>query len=316
VLTKPIREQSLLDGFARLFGKSGQSATFVEHEPVLIPQIPCQPLRVLLAEDHKINQRLAVMLLHQASHDVDVAENGEQAVAAVLNSDYDIVLMDVQMPVLDGVEATKRIRALPPPKGIIPIVALTAHAMAGARDEYLAAGMDDYLSKPLEPAALFAALARLANPSATASSSQKTPPADTELHGAEKEADVDELLESGIAILDPVRVATLERVLPTVELIEFVRMFLESLGGLASRIHPLLTGLEFEELCREAHALAGTAGNVGALQVSHWARELEHACKKRDTAAMDRASKAVGQALPQTKVELLRWLDEHRIAAE
>jgi signal transduction histidine kinase/DNA-binding response OmpR family regulator len=307
VLTKPIREQSLLDGFARLFGKSGQSVADVKPEPVLPPQIPCRPLRVLLAEDHKINQRLALMLLGQANHHVDVAENGEQAVEAVLKQDYDIVLMDVQMPILDGVQATKKIRALPPPKGTTPIVALTAHAMAGAREEYLAAGMDDYLSKPLEPAALFAALARLAKSGVTASSHQAISPDE-----AEKEANVDELLESDIAIFDPVRVATLKRVLPTRDLVEFVRMFLEGQGGLASRIHELITSQELDELSHEAHGLAGTAGNVGALRLSHWARELEHACKARNIAAIDRVASAVKQALPQTQLELSRWLDEQK----
>jgi two-component system, sensor histidine kinase and response regulator len=213
----------------------------------------------------------------------------------------------VQMPVLDGVQATKQIRALPPPKGTIPIVALTAHAMAGAREEYLAAGMDDYLSKPLEPAALFAVLARLAKPSDTASPKEVIPDGE-----GETAASVDELLESDIAILDPVRIATLKRVLQAGELIEFVRMFIESLGGLASRIHDLVTGREFDALGQEAHALAGTAGNVGALQLSHWARQLECACKERDAAIIERVAKLVRRALPETQRELSRWLDDQK----
>src|SRR6202035_127589 len=134
------------------------SGTVVEAEAIA----PVRPLRVLVAEDNKINQQLAKMLLQNAGHEVDIVENGEAAVDAVCNGDYDIVLMDVQMPLLDGVQATKRIRALPPPKNAVTIVALTAHAMAGAREEYLAAGMDDYLSKPLDPVALFAKLNEVA----------------------------------------------------------------------------------------------------------------------------------------------------------
>jgi signal transduction histidine kinase/DNA-binding response OmpR family regulator/HPt (histidine-containing phosphotransfer) domain-containing protein len=310
VLTKPIREQALLDGFARLFGKAGSSAPAPKPEPVVPAQIPCRPLLVLLAEDQKINQRLAMMLLRQANHHVDLAENGEQAVAAMQRADYDIVLMDVQMPVLDGGQATKQIRALPPPKGTVPIVALTAHAMAGAREEYLAAGMDDYLSKPLEPAALFAVLARLTEPSIAASSPQATP-----LIEMNKGAILDEPLECGIAIFDSVRVATLKRALPPADLIEFVRMFFDDLGGCTNRIQKLIAVQELDELCQEAHALAGTAGNVGALRLSHWARQLEHACKERDTASIDRAASAVAQALPQTQVELSRWLDEQKIDA-
>ena len=308
VLTKPIREQSLLDSFARLFGKVGPTASDTKPQPALPPQNPCRSLRVLVAEDQKINQRLATMLLQHANHQVDVAENGERAVAAVQTNNYDIVLMDVQMPVLDGVQATKQIRALSPPKGTVPIVALTAHAMAGAREEYLAAGMDEYLPKPLEPATLFAVLARLTEHSITASSPQATPPSETD-----RGAIVDEPLECGFAIFNSTRVATLNRVLPTAELTEFVRMFLDGLPGFTDHIQELIAGQGLEDLRQEAHALAGTAGNVGALRLSHWARQLECGCKELDTTSIDQAARAIGQVLPRTQLELSRWLNEHKI---
>jgi len=311
VLTKPIREQSLLDGFARLFGNAEKNAVTAAPSLVSTPQVPCQPLRVLLAEDHKINQRLAIMLLQQANHHVDVAENGEQAVAAILKQDYDVVLMDVQMPVLDGVQATKQIRALLPPKGTVPIVALTAHAMAGAREEYLASGMDDYLSKPLEPGALYAVLARLAKPGVVTSSNKPIPAGDFD-----KGASAEEPPDSGIAIFDRARVATLKRVLPASELVEFVQMFFESLAGLPSRIHDLITCREFDALGQEAHALAGAAGNVGALQLSDRARHLERTCTDGDAAAINRAANALRQAMPQARAELTLWLDEQKAATE
>jgi len=306
VLTKPIREQSLLDGFARLFDTPRQSTAAIEPERVLPPQVPCRPLRVLLAEDHKINQRLAIMLLSKADHHVDVAENGEQAVAALLKEDYDIVLMDVQMPVLDGVQATKQMRALPSPKGTVPIVALTAHAMAGAREEYLAAGMDDYLSKPLEPEALFAVLARLAKSGDTVSPRQAT---------SAGVYNFDDPLEGEVAVFDPLRVATLTRVLPAEDLIEFVSVFSESLGGLADRLQELITSRDLDELRQEAHALAGTAGNVGALRLSQWARRLEDASKERNEVSIDRAANAIVEALSVTQSELSRWLDEQKANA-
>ncbi len=121
-----------------------------------------RPLRVLLAEDNLINQKLVRAILASAGHQVDIAGNGEAAVEAVRKGDFDLVLMDVQMPVLDGPQATQRIRALPAPKCTIPVIALTAHAMVGAKEQYLAAGMDDYLTKPIDPAALIARLAALA----------------------------------------------------------------------------------------------------------------------------------------------------------
>jgi len=212
--------------------------------------------------------------------------------------------------VLDGVQATKQIRALPAPKGTIPIIALTAHAMAGAREEYLAAGMDDYLSKPLDPTTLFAALARLARPSVAALSRDAVEPCETD-----KEAIVDTSPEDGIAIFDRARVAMLGQVLSAGELVEFVHMFLESLGPIANRIQERKPGQEVDGLRQEAHALVGTAGNVGALRLCHWAQQLELACEERNAAAVDQAASAVGQVLPQTRLTLLGWLDEQKIDA-
>jgi CheY-like chemotaxis protein len=132
--------------------------------PVLAPAPPMgatRPLRVLLAEDNKINQKIVRAVLAPAGHAVDIVSNGAAAVDAVQDGDYDVVLMDVQMPILDGPEATRQIRLLPPPAGKIHIIALTAHAMVGARDDYLDAGMDDYLTKPIDQAALLGRLAKL-----------------------------------------------------------------------------------------------------------------------------------------------------------
>jgi signal transduction histidine kinase/ActR/RegA family two-component response regulator len=125
-----------------------------------------RPLRVLLAEDNAMNQKLALRLLQNAGFSADVAANGREAVEAVARGTYDVILMDVQMPELDGLEATRRIRAAEP--AVRPwIIAMTANAMEGDRDACLAAGMDDYVSKPIRPDALAAALAQVA-PGATA----------------------------------------------------------------------------------------------------------------------------------------------------
>lgn len=118
-------------------------------------------LRVLLAEDNKTNQMFVNALLTKAGHQVVVTTNGHEAVDAMRREDFDVVLMDVEMPELDGLQATQQIRAMEMPKSQIPIIALTAHAMSGAREEYLAAGMDDYLVKPVHPALLLAKLDQL-----------------------------------------------------------------------------------------------------------------------------------------------------------
>ncbi len=124
------------------------------------PEVPLQPLRVLLAEDHRTNQYLIRAFLRSGGHDVAVAENGAAAFEAVKGGGFDVVLMDMQMPVLDGLSAARRIRALPGPEAGIPIIALTANVMSADRAACLAAGMNDYLCKPVEVAALLAALRR------------------------------------------------------------------------------------------------------------------------------------------------------------
>jgi PAS domain S-box-containing protein len=112
--------------------------------------------RILVAEDNAVNQLLVVTLLEDAGYDVDVVQDGAEAVAAVRRRTYDLVLMDAQMPNMDGLQATQAIRRLSGGRGRIPIIALTANAMAGDREHYIDAGMDDYLSKPLEAATMLA----------------------------------------------------------------------------------------------------------------------------------------------------------------
>jgi PAS domain S-box-containing protein len=164
VITKPLRRHDLLDRLARLHGAKpavaeapATDATVVAGAPVSLPL----PLRVLLAEDNWVNQRVAAALLRKGGHSCDIVQNGHDAVAAVQRADYDLVLMDVQMPDMDGVEATKLIRALEPPKNRVRIIAMTAHAMSDVRDTYLAAGMNDYVSKPISPADLLGKLAEV-----------------------------------------------------------------------------------------------------------------------------------------------------------
>lgn len=117
-------------------------------------------LRILVAEDNKINQTVIVAMLEQAGHQVDMVGNGIEAVSAVMRSPFDVVLMDIQMPEMDGITATRKIRKLDGPQNAIPIIALTANAMVGDREQYLEAGMSDYVTKPIEPAELSAALRR------------------------------------------------------------------------------------------------------------------------------------------------------------
>jgi len=118
--------------------------------------------RVLLAEDVKLNQILTQKLLARSGYQIDIAENGLQAIEAMRNADYDVILMDVQMPEMDGIEATRQIRDLPGAKKFVTIIALTAQTEGNAQDELRAAGMDDYISKPINFDILFSKLSALA----------------------------------------------------------------------------------------------------------------------------------------------------------
>ena len=121
--------------------------------------LPQVPLSILLAEDNPINQRLALRLLERRGHRVTLANDGVEAVAAFEQGTFDVILMDVQMPVLDGFGATTRIREIQARRGThVPIIALTAHAMRGDRERCLAGGMDGYCSKPINAQELFAAI--------------------------------------------------------------------------------------------------------------------------------------------------------------
>ena len=156
-LTKPVKPSPLLDA---LHGVLADADEAVDHVRPVSPASLLgdrHPLRILLAEDNAVNQKLAIRLLQQLGYGADVAGNGLEAIEALERSTYDLVLMDVQMPELDGLEATRRIRARWPHDGP-RIAAMTANAMAGDRELCLAAGMDDYISKPIRPAELEAVL--------------------------------------------------------------------------------------------------------------------------------------------------------------
>ena len=148
VLEQPLRRQPLADCLHDLFDAAEPSLQ-PPPPPVASRRSDGQGRRLLVVEDNAINQQFAVAVLRRAGYDVTLAGNGAEAVEAVKGTDFDVVLMDIQMPILDGVGATRQIRALPGRKGLVPIIAVTADAMAGARETYLAAGMDDYIPKPI-----------------------------------------------------------------------------------------------------------------------------------------------------------------------
>jgi signal transduction histidine kinase/CheY-like chemotaxis protein/HPt (histidine-containing phosphotransfer) domain-containing protein len=299
VLTNPIREQSLLDAFAQLFGFAAAPRLEPSLSSAAHPPSPARPLRILLAEDNKINQQLVTMLLRKADHQVDVVENGALAVEAVRHSDYDVVLMDIQMPLLDGVEATKRIRALPWPKNAVRIIALTAHAMAGAKEEYLAAEMDDYLSKPVDNLELSSRLNKVAAGLLGRGAGSASIPA----------------ARAPLAIIDSARLEMVAEVMAEGEnLAEFVDVFLASTAERIEQIHCFIDGGGLREAGREAHTLLGTASNFGACHLSALAAELRAACDAEDAARARDVARGLTEGWNATSGAVRGWLNDEKAA--
>ena len=258
-LDKPVRQHELLDCLVRIHSQAAEKPAAAKPEAAKAPA-QARPLNILLAEDNKINQKFATVLLGKAGHTVTVAENGHQAVDAVRRQDFDIVLMDIQMPELDGVGATREIRALPAPKSSVPIIAMTAHAMAGAREEYLAAGMDGYVAKPIERATLFAALAEFTGGAAP----QEAAPAQT----------ASPLLN----------LAKLDELTETLSFETLAELLALCLADAQAHVQAMRAD-QLDAVGRDAHSLVSATGNLGFARLSADARLLESACRSGDAGA-------------------------------
>ncbi|MGD9610147.1 MAG: response regulator [Desulfovibrionaceae bacterium] len=234
--------------------------------------VPLAGAHILLVEDNAINQQVARETLLRCGATVDVAGHGGEAVDMVQTRPYDVVLMDVQMPVMDGLTATRAIRELP---GLaeLPIVALTAHALAEDRDRCLAAGMNDYLTKPIEIGRLLATLGQWIVPAAALNTVQaaraplilpEMPQANAlPFHGSETPAGLD--LATALA-----RLGGNDRLLRHV-VAEFVREY----GDCADQLRRHLDGGNLDGARRLVHTVKGVAGNIAATDLAASARELE-----------------------------------------
>ena len=256
VLSKPVNESLLFDAIANAFGTESPSAAVVPQRtgPVLF-----DGQRVLLVEDNEVNQQVARELLEQAHLVVTIANHGREAVDLLSSQSFDIVLMDVQMPVMDGLTATRLIRKEKLAQKT-PIVAMTANAMQGDRDLCLDAGMDDYVAKPIEPDELMTTLGHYLQ---MAGSPGPTP------HATGGEWDF-----PMIHGLDPK--AGLRRVANNAVLYrKLLLQFRREPGGSAVDIRLALAEDNLEFATRIAHNLKGVAANLGAIQVSLQAAEVE-----------------------------------------
>ena len=254
-----------------------------------------RPLRILLAEDNRINQQFATLLLNQAGHAVEIASNGRCAVDAVRKSEFDIVLMDIQMPELDGVEATRQIRALPKPGCDIPIIAMTARAMAGDREEYLAAGMDGYISKPVRPGRLLATVERFAAKRGIDSScdlnNEMEPTGNVEAH----------------PVLDIQKLKELEAVLRIENVDALITLYLTALRVHMERIREAGERDDLATMAGEAHAIVSNSGNMGAMQTSSVARRLEEACRLDDLSRVRDLVSELDTVCTSSSHALMEW---------
>ena len=240
-------------------------------------------LRILLAEDNEVNRRIALRMLERLSQSAECVENGVAAVAAVQGGAFDCVLMDVQMPEMDGMEATRQIVACMPPARRPYIIAMTANAMDGDREACLGAGMDDYIAKPIQIKTLADALARAAPALAQRRPLAPAPPrVDNPAHDPAKGEPMnqDDVLDMGqieeLISLDETRAV----------LAEFVGMFTNQAPARIAEIRAAVGAGDLDKVASLAHSLKGASGNLGARLVAETAKRLEHAGKAGNGSAM------------------------------
>jgi len=257
--------------------KPGAGATFtitvaldrarapIEHETAAERSV--QPLRVLLAEDHPVNREVALGLLERHGHTVTVVTDGAQAVAAARSGSFDVILMDVHMPNMDGTEASRLVRKLPAPAGRVPIIALSASVLKDEVELCYQAGMDEFLAKPIDPAALARVLSRFGTSRAT-TAAVSPPLAQTLLDESYVRALVDAL---GAARVTGLTTAAPEEMAPHLQ-----------------KLAPIEPGTDVTTLRAPAHALKGVAANLGLSALAALAGGLEEAARGGDAARVEK----------------------------
>jgi CheY-like chemotaxis protein/HPt (histidine-containing phosphotransfer) domain-containing protein len=275
-LAKPVRSSQLFDTLIEVLAGSTRVAVApaANQQPVLDPGTASRhPLRILLAEDNVVNQKLATRLLERMGYRIDIASNGLEAVESVDRQRYDVVLMDIQMPELDGLEATRRILASHSSGDRPTIIAMTANAMDGDRAMCLAAGMDDYVSKPIRVAELAEALQR--------AWTSRNPAGDA---------------EASDPVIDIAAYQELEATAGSEFAAELVATFLEEAPAMLGELRIAHAASDSETFRRVAHSIKSNGATFGAVTLFELARELELGGLPTGTAPLDRVDAAYEQA--------------------
>ena len=239
--------------------------------------LPLPPLKILLAEDGKANQKMAIGLLTKWGHELTVAENGQEALQRWQDQSFDVILMDVQMPILDGLDATRQIRESERERGErIPIVAMTARAMKGDREQCLAAGMDDYVSKPIRMPELYRALKQCCGKIEDAASSPDEPDAAVDWQAALKSMGGDrELL---CVVVDTAR---------------------REVADLAGQLDAALADQDANTAHRLAHTIKGASRAVMATRTEKVAAAMEESAANNDLESVARQMPLLRETIDQ-----------------
>jgi CheY-like chemotaxis protein/HPt (histidine-containing phosphotransfer) domain-containing protein len=267
-LSKPIKASQLYDALIGIADTSAARSTRIPSRQQIDPQMAARrPLRILLAEDNAVNQKVALKTLGRLGYRADVAANGLEVLDALERQSYDVVLMDMQMPEMDGLEATRQICQHWPAEQRPRIIAMTANAMQGDRELCLDAGMDDYISKPVRIQDLISVLEQ-----ATPNSSVPTATAPATMG------------EPDSSVLDRRVLARLQAELgggdPAI-VVELIEMFLTDTPQLMADLHQALAHRSVDELQRAAHTLKSSSASLGAQQLAACCGALERLARER-----------------------------------
>jgi len=276
-LFKPVRKRELL---AAILAALGQSSAVSSSAAIIRPERPVQAqgLRILLAEDNRVNQIVATRMAEKMGNSVVVAGNGERALLLLATQPFDLVLMDVQMPEMDGIEATHHIRSLADPvKANIPIIALTANALKGDSEKYLAAGMTDYLAKPFDEERLFRVISRNLLPSTTTLSNDN----DSRTNSTQKNNHNN--MSSGNERLYDLTMVQSVSGGDEGFIRKMVALFIETVPQNMQDLKNALEATNWEQVGKTAHKLKSTIDSMGIKSIRQEIRTVESNAKQLES---------------------------------